>query len=207
MTDINDKAFEIIKVFASRENANAEEVLNLYKGLIEDTGSTTTTESSVKEAPAAKKASPAKVETTPQELAPAAPAEAETTTPQEPAPAAPAEEPQAAPASKAPAKAKADKVVEANPEADSTEEKSASPMQPAVPVAKSVTNEKIHCLCCGQGMRMLKRHLRMAHNMTPDQYRIEFNLPDDYPMSAPGFTAAKAEMAKRLDFGKYERQE
>jgi predicted transcriptional regulator len=43
--------------------------------------------------------------------------------------------------------------------------------------------------------------------MTPDQYRIAFNLPDDYPMSAPGFSAAKAEMAKRLEFGKYDRQE
>lgn len=209
MTDINDKALEIVKAFASRENATADEVMNLFKGLVDDNGSNTQTFAT---APAAQEAvAPAetapKGEATPapeKAKAPAKPAPTKASTKSKPEAAtteqldiAPAEEPTKddAPTMEAPSE----------PEAKAST--SNTPMQPFIPVEKSVTNEKIHCLCCGQGMRMLKRHLRMAHDMTPDQYRIAFNLPDDYPMSAPGFSAAKAEMAKRLEFGKYDRQE
>ncbi|WP_394156196.1 MucR family transcriptional regulator [Loktanella salsilacus] len=212
MSNINDKALEIVKAFASRENATADEVMNLFKGLVDNNGSNTQT--------------PAVATTA---VAPAAVAPGETTAPN--AEATPAPEKPKAPAKLAPTKASTrskpeettterldlspaeEPTMETAPSREAPAEPEAkastsnAPMKPFIPVEKSVTNEKIHCLCCGQGMRMLKRHLRTAHDMTPDQYRIEFNLPNDYPMSAPGFSAAKAEMAKRLEFGKYDRQE
>ena len=42
------------------------------------------------------------------------------------------------------------------------------PIQPAVPIKKSVTPEYIICLEDGQKLKMLKRYLRTNYNLTPD---------------------------------------
>ncbi len=39
--------------------------------------------------------------------------------------------------------------------------------QPAVPITKSVFRDHIVCLEDGRKLKMLKRHLRTAYNMTP----------------------------------------
>jgi hypothetical protein len=36
-------------------------------------------------------------------------------------------------------------------------------------------------------MKMLRRHLRRVHGLTPEQYRARWGLPHDYPMVAPGY--------------------
>jgi len=43
--------------------------------------------------------------------------------------------------------------------------------QPAVPVKKSVFPDYIVCLEDGKKLKMLKRHLKTAYNMTPEAYR------------------------------------
>ena len=43
--------------------------------------------------------------------------------------------------------------------------------EPAVPIKRSVTPDYIVCLEDGRQLSMLKRHLRTAFDMTPDQYR------------------------------------
>ncbi|HWA79993.1 MAG TPA: MucR family transcriptional regulator, partial [Acetobacteraceae bacterium] len=43
--------------------------------------------------------------------------------------------------------------------------------QPAVPVKRSVFPDYIICLEDGKKLKMLKRHLKTAYNMTPEQYR------------------------------------
>ena len=43
--------------------------------------------------------------------------------------------------------------------------------QPAVPVKKSVTPDYIICLEDGKKLKMLKRHLKTAYYMTPEEYR------------------------------------
>lgn len=47
----------------------------------------------------------------------------------------------------------------------------ARPLEPAVPVKKSITDEHIICLEDGKKLKMLKRHLRAVYKMTPEQYR------------------------------------
>jgi predicted transcriptional regulator len=37
--------------------------------------------------------------------------------------------------------------------------------------------------------------------MTPDQYRVKWSLPPDYPMVAPNYAAVRSEMAKRIGLG------
>ncbi len=74
-------------------------------------------------------------------------------------------------------------------------------IEPAVPIKKSVTPDSVICLECGESLKILKRHLRTAHDLTPEQYREHFNLPGDYPLSAPSYSAQRSKMAKAIGLG------
>jgi predicted transcriptional regulator len=73
--------------------------------------------------------------------------------------------------------------------------------QPAVPVKKSVTPDYIICLEDGKKLKMLKRHLKTAYNMTPEEYRDRWGLPADYPMVAPNYAAHRSSLAKKIGLG------
>lgn len=74
--------------------------------------------------------------------------------------------------------------------------------KPMVPVKKSVTPEYIICLEDGKKLKMLKRHLRTAYRMTPDEYRAKWGLPADYPMVAPNYAQQRSAFAKRIGLGR-----
>lgn len=76
------------------------------------------------------------------------------------------------------------------------------PPTPAVPIKKSVTSEYIICLEDGRHLKMLKRHLRTAYGMTPDEYRARWNLPRDYPMVAPNYAEKRSTLAKSIGLGR-----
>jgi predicted transcriptional regulator len=78
---------------------------------------------------------------------------------------------------------------------------SADRPQPAVPVKKSVTPEHIICLEDGKKLKMLKRHLKTAYNMTPEEYRERWGLPSDYPMVAPNYARQRSRLAKDIGLG------
>jgi predicted transcriptional regulator len=73
--------------------------------------------------------------------------------------------------------------------------------EPAVPVKKSVTPDYIVCLEDGKQLKMLKRHLMTAYNMTPDEYRERWGLPADYPMVAPNYAKRRSSLAKKIGLG------
>ncbi|MFC0410629.1 MucR family transcriptional regulator [Roseomonas elaeocarpi] len=73
--------------------------------------------------------------------------------------------------------------------------------EPAVPVKKSVTPEYLVCLEDGKKLKMLKRHLKTAYDMTPEQYRERWGLPPDYPMVAPNYAEHRSSLAKRIGLG------
>jgi predicted transcriptional regulator len=73
--------------------------------------------------------------------------------------------------------------------------------QPAVPVKKSVHPDYIICLEDGKKLKMLKRHLKTAYNMTPEQYRERWGLPPDYPMVAPNYAKHRSTLAKKIGLG------
>ncbi len=74
--------------------------------------------------------------------------------------------------------------------------------KPAVSIKKSVTKDRLICLECGKSKRMLKRHLRTAHDLTPEQYRERWNLPGGYPMTASNYSAQRSKLAKSIGLGK-----
>jgi predicted transcriptional regulator len=73
--------------------------------------------------------------------------------------------------------------------------------QPAVPIKKSVTPDYIICLEDGKQLKMLKRHLKTAYNMTPDEYRDRWGLASDYPMVAPNYAKQRSRLAKQIGLG------
>ena len=82
------------------------------------------------------------------------------------------------------------------------EEATPEPQQLAVPIKKSVTPDYIISLENGQKFKSLKRHLKNAYGMTPDEYRSKWGLPRDYPMVAPNYAKARSELAKNMGLGR-----
>lgn len=73
--------------------------------------------------------------------------------------------------------------------------------EPAVAVKKSVMPDYIVCLEDGKKLKMLKRHLKTAYNMTPEKYRERWGLPSDYPMVAPNYAKQRSQLARELGLG------
>lgn len=78
---------------------------------------------------------------------------------------------------------------------------SAERLQPAVNVKKSIQPDYIVCLEDGKRLKMLKRHLKTAYDMSPEQYRERWGLPPDYPMVAPNYARQRSRLAKEIGLG------
>ncbi len=74
--------------------------------------------------------------------------------------------------------------------------------RPVVPIKQSVTPDYIICLEDGTEHKMLKRHLKTAHSMTPDDYRKRWGLPLDYPIVAPNYARQRSALAKKIGLGR-----
>ena len=76
------------------------------------------------------------------------------------------------------------------------------PAQPAVPIRRSVQQDFVVCLECGLRAQVLRRHLRVAHGLDIVDYRARWQLPMDYPLTAPSYSARRSRMAKTIGFGR-----
>ncbi len=72
---------------------------------------------------------------------------------------------------------------------------------PAVPIKKSITPDYIVCLEDGKKLKMLKRHLKTAYDMSPEDYRDRWGLAADYPMVAPNYARQRSKLAKQIGLG------
>ena len=61
--------------------------------------------------------------------------------------------------------------------------------------------DHIICLEDGRKLKMLKRHLMSAFNLTPQQYRQRWGLPASYPMVAPAYARQRSALAKKIGLG------
>jgi predicted transcriptional regulator len=78
----------------------------------------------------------------------------------------------------------------------------AAGLKPIVPIKKSIAPDYIICLEDGKKLKMLKRHLRTSYGMTPEEYRIKWGLPADYPMVAPNYAEQRSAFAKKIGLGR-----
>ena len=80
------------------------------------------------------------------------------------------------------------------------EEPAARP-EPAVSIRSSIKPDYVVCLEDGKKLKMLKRHLKTAYNMTPEAYRERWGLPPEYPMVAPNYAQQRSRLAKEIGLG------
>lgn len=74
-------------------------------------------------------------------------------------------------------------------------------LSPAVAIKDSITPDYIICLEDGKKLKMLKRHLKTAYDMSPEDYRERWGLPSDYPMVAPNYARERSRLAKNIGLG------
>jgi len=74
-------------------------------------------------------------------------------------------------------------------------------LTPAVPIKKSISPDFIVCLEDGKKLKMLKRHLKSAFNLTPGQYRERWGLSSNYPMVSPNYAKKRSLLAKKAGLG------
>ena len=65
-----------------------------------------------------------------------------------------------------------------------------------VPIGDSVTPNYIVCLEDGVKRIILKRYLRTAHGLSPEEYKKKWNLPKDYPMVAPRYAKRRQKLSR-----------
>ena len=75
----------------------------------------------------------------------------------------------------------------------------------AVSVRRSVRPDHLVCLICGKKQKLLKRHLAVEHELTPNQYRDSFGLKPEYPMAAPNYAQQRRELAVKIGLGRPKR--
>ena len=78
--------------------------------------------------------------------------------------------------------------------------------KPAVPIKKSVTPDYLVSLEDGARYKSLKRHLATKYGLTPQAYREKWGLPNNYPMVAPNYAAARSAMAKSSGLGQKQKE-
>lgn len=76
------------------------------------------------------------------------------------------------------------------------------PLEPAVPIRRSVQHDHVVCLECGFRGQMLRRHLRVMHGLEPAAYRTRWKLAAEHPITAPLYTERRSMMAKQLGLGR-----
>ncbi len=74
--------------------------------------------------------------------------------------------------------------------------------KPVVAVEDSVKADYLVCLEDGKRVKMLKRHLKTAYGMSPEQYRARWELPATYPMVAPNYAKVRSQLAKQIGLGR-----
>lgn len=76
---------------------------------------------------------------------------------------------------------------------------------PAVTVADSLASrDHILSMIDGRPYKSLKRHIE-HHGYTPDSYRAAFDLPADYPLTAPGYSDRRRALAHKSGLGRRRR--
>ena len=77
-----------------------------------------------------------------------------------------------------------------------------APRKPAVDIKRAVKADAVTCLDCGREMQSLKQHLRIEHELTPEEYRKRWGLPADTPIVAPQYSARRKQIAMDHNLGK-----
>jgi len=81
-------------------------------------------------------------------------------------------------------------------EAGETSPVEAQPVAPSMEPKKSIQKNQVACLICGKdGLKILTRHLKLAHGMKPSEYCKQFGLPAGTALVAKGYSESRRQKA------------
>ena len=69
-------------------------------------------------------------------------------------------------------------------------------------IRRSITPDAIRCLECDRPFKTLRRHLGSTHGLTPDEYRLKYALPADYPLVSETTSKVRSDFAKTIGLGR-----
>ena len=73
---------------------------------------------------------------------------------------------------------------------------------PAISLRRLVTAESVACAECGARFKTIRRHLKMAHGLTPGAYVAKWGLKKDHPMVAPAYAQVRSGLARTIGLGR-----
>ena len=65
----------------------------------------------------------------------------------------------------------------------------------------AITKNTITCLICGYTGKLLTPHLRSKHQLTPKEYRKQFQIPASVPLVSKAYRAKRSKIAKDMGIG------
>lgn len=92
-------------------------------------------------------------------------------------------------------------IEEGNVESAASTSPAAEP-KPQLTIKQAFKKDEVICMLCNQGFKTLKRHLAIAHNLKPGEYRKRFGIPSAQSLAAKSYVESRRQMA--LDRGQGE---
>ena len=66
---------------------------------------------------------------------------------------------------------------------------------PRMTIKQAFKKDEVICFICNKGFKTLKRHLAVAHDMKPGQYRKEYGIPSTQSLAAKSYVESRRQMA------------
>lgn len=82
-----------------------------------------------------------------------------------------------------------------SPQASSEEPKS------QLTAKQAFKKDEVICMICNRGFKTLKRHLAMAHQLKPGEYRRQFGIPSSQSLAAKSYSESRRQMALEKGLG------
>lgn len=76
------------------------------------------------------------------------------------------------------------------------------PQKLAITIKQAFKKDEVVCMVCGKGkMKTLTRHLNMAHSMKPGEYRKQYGIPSNQPLTARSYSEQRRKFAEERGLG------
>ena len=62
-------------------------------------------------------------------------------------------------------------------------------------IKQAFKKDEVICMVCNKGFKTLKRHLLMAHDLKPGEYRKQFGIPSKQSLVAKNYSESRRQMA------------
>ena len=74
--------------------------------------------------------------------------------------------------------------------------------EPFTSMKKSIKPDHLVCMDCGKQFKTIKRHIKASHGLTVDEYKRRYDLPSDYPATAPNYSEKRTSIAINRGLGR-----